>query len=322
VIWEVAIRERWVAEYINEEISLDELVEYLYRSSDFAESMKQVKKERSNADSKEEPENFRRLAINQIFAIEAAEIDVVDWFRSDWLPNRLLEMEAVEGWVAERKSIEGPSSTWITTLADDDGNPIAGDRDHVGYAESSRRLKFVVPDRRRIRSESVNAVGALIELASVAEILHRLYDWSEAWAATFVLTGTVPPAVMANWTSSEPWPWPKARRRMTITVRLDVQPTQLVKIYRERRNQMLRGEPMPRAIGEHKARLAIFAARHCAGYTWGETMDRWNRENPDNQFTSEPQFTRDSRDAFNRIMGEPLNWRGKLDAGEDRNGTR
>lgn len=167
----------------------------------------------------------------------------------------------------------------------------------------------------------VNAVGALVELATVAESLNRRYDWSEAWAATFVLTGTVPPALIANWTASEPWPWHKARRRMTITVRLDVQPSQLVEMYREKRNEMLRGEPMQRAIGEHKARLAVFAARHSKGYTWGQTMRIWNRENPTTQFTSEPQFTRDSRDAFNRIMGEPLNWLGTPKKPEALNGT-
>jgi len=322
VIWEVAVRDRWVAEYIGEEISLDDLVDHLDRSYEFAESMKKVKKELSSTSSKGEPENFRRVATNHIFAIEAAELDVVASFRTEWLPNGLLEMSEVDAWVMDRKDIEGPSSTWVTTLADDDGNPTVADRDHGGYTVSSRLVKFVVPDRSWIRSEPVNAVGALIELATVAEALHRRYDWSEAWAATFVLTGTVPPAVISNWTTSEPWPWFRARRRMTITVRLDVQPAQLVEMYREKRNQMLRGEPMPRVIGEHKARLAVFAARHSAGHTWGETMRLWNQENPDHQFATEPQFTRDSRDAFSRVMGEPLNWRGKLQTRRNRNGAR
>ena len=321
VIWGVAIRDRWVAEYIDKLITLDDLVDYLNRSSEFAESMRQVRKERSSANSKDEPENFRRIAINQIFAIEATDLDIVDAFRSEWLPNGLLEMDNVEAWIMDRKRIEGPSSTWITTFADDDGNPVVANRDHIGYAESSRIVQFVVPGRRWIRSESVNAVGALIELASVAETLHRRYDWSEAWAATFLLTGTVPPAHVAKWESSEAWPWHRARRRMTITVRLDVQPSQLIEVYREKRKELLRGEPIPRSIREHTAKLAVFAARHSQGYTWGETMRKWNRENPNRQFKHEPQFTRDSRDAFSRIMGEPLNWCGKLERPEDRDGT-
>lgn len=321
LIWEVAVQDRWVAEHINGETSLRELMDSLDRLSELTETVKRVEKEQRSSSTREPAENFRRWAINQIFAIEAAHIDAVEAFRSEWLAKGLLDMEEVEAWVMDRKSIEGPSSTWITTLADEDGNPKLGDRDHVGYTESSRIVKFVVPDRRWIRSEMVNAAGALIELASVADILHRRYDWAEAWAASFVLTGTVPPALVANWVITEPSPWPKARRRLTITVRPDIKPTQLIEVYREKRADLLRGDPMPRAIGEHNARLAVFAARHSTGYTWGETMHRWNQEQSDHQFMSEPRFTRDSRHAYNRVMGEPLNWTGKLDIGEDQNGT-
>ncbi len=121
------------------------------------------------------------------------------------------------------------------------------------------------------------------------------------------LTGIPPPALLASYTGTNRWPWYRARRSLTINVRLDVQPRQVMEQYRVARNEMLEGEPRPRSIGSLKARLGVFAAGHNNGFTWGQAMRKWNRESPDDTFEDEARFTRDCRDAFLRITGEQLN---------------
>lgn len=321
-IWELAIRCKNVAEYTDGEITVEDLASALEDISDFLREDAEVRAEERNSKQTESADNYRRSAINQIFAVEATELDVVMGFRAEWLPEGLLEMDDVDAWIMKRKALEGPPSTWITVLADENDQPDIEDSIQSGHTASSRLVRFVVPDRAWIRSEAVNAVGALIELATVADTLVRRYDWSEAWAATFVLTGTVPPPILARWSENEPWPWLNARRSVTITVRLDVSPKQLMEMYRAKRQHMLRSKPLPRAISERKAKLAVFAARNHQGHTWGETMRLWNRENPEHQIASESQFSRDSHDAYNRIMGESLNWIGTTAPEESKHGTR
>jgi hypothetical protein len=309
-IWAVAVKERYVAEYIDGELSLDDLDEYLERVSDIAESLKRVKRDQKTTERTDEPENFRRLAVNEIFAIEAAQLDSVAVFRETWLGSGLLDFKEQSDWVEARQEIEGPASTWLTVLLDADGNPVDQTGGQHGRTTSSRILKFVDHGQDGIRAVPTAANGALFQLAELATILHRRYDWSDAWCSTFVMTGQSPPATIARSTAHEAWPWYRARQRVTISVRLDVKPTTVMEIYRKERRRLLGDQPIPRVLGEHTAKLGIFAAAHSAGYTWAETMRAWNAENPDKRYASEARFTRDARDAFKRIMGEPLNWEG------------
>jgi hypothetical protein len=320
--WEVAIRLRVVGEYIDGNRELDELEEWLDSYANTQMTRSQVRRELHISKDTEEPENFRRWAVDQIFSLDATQLEEVEAFRTRWLPDGLLDHHDVVEWISGQTAADGGSSEWITVLTDGAGVPVNNYQNQPGYKESGRILQFVDPDRRWIQSVSVGAFGALFELTEVASALNRRYDWSEAWASTFVLTGEVPPSVIARYSAPRSWPWYYARRRITITARLDVTPSQIQKIYRQERNRMLGGDPIPRAISEHKAKLGIFAAEHSIGYTWSETMRAWNDANPDRQYKREAQFTRDGRDAFNRIMGEPLNWHGKLESGEGRNGAR
>lgn len=312
--WELAVKRRVVSEYIKGENSIEDLAEGLEDISDFLSKLEEVRTEAQQSEPTQSAPNYRRWAVNEIFALEAANMDFVQGFRTTWLADGLLNMNDVDAWIMERKVIEGSPPTGTATVAgQSDRSRIEG---HAPLERSPGQVKFVVPDSTWIRSEIVDAGGALSHLETVAQMLARRYDWPEAWAATFVLTGTVPPAIAAHWTSHEPWPWFKARRSLTITVRLDMQPKQLMELYRERRNQMLLDEPLPRAIGERKAKLAVFAARHRVGHTWGKTMRRWNQKYPDFRVESEAMFSRDSHDAFLRIMGEPLDWIGTAPARE------
>jgi hypothetical protein len=310
-VWELAMDKRYVSEFLAGEVTLDELSDSLDELQDTLGKLGALRKRRRTG--KEEPTNYRRWALNEIFATEASQSEDVISFRSEWLNQGLLDLSEVLGWVAHRKATEGPPSKWITVLADENGHPVPEYDSAPGWSRSVRFLHYVDPDSEWIRLESVNAFGALYELAMVAKGLGRMYDWSDAWAATFVLTGISPPPEIAILTANESWHWPRARRRLTITTRLDTKPKELTDLYRNERRALLGDEPLPRAIGELSAKLAVFGAKHSAGYTWAEAMRLWNSKNEEHQFDSEARFTRDSRDAFKRVTGEELFWVGKSD---------
>ncbi len=309
--WEIAIRKRHVVEYVQGETDLETLAAQVDDLADTLRKADQLKRSQQESKDITEPPNHRRWALNEIFALEATGAEDVEGFRTTWLPGGLIDLENVADWITYRKESEGPPSTWITSLASDDGAPVHDADQQPGFRESLETLQYVEADHEWVQTVMVNAHGALFELKVVAHRLTRRYDWSEAWAATFVLTGRKPPPIRASYTETKRWPWYRARRGLTIRVRLDVQPRQVMEIYRAKRNRMLEGEPRPRAIGELKAQLGVFAAAHNEGFSWREAMRKWNRENPQHSFDDEARFTRDCRDAFVRITGEQLHWAGK-----------
>ena len=74
---------------------------------------------------------------------------------------------------------------------------------------------------------------------------------------------------------------------------------------------MLRGETKARALSKTRADLAIFAYRHRQGNTWEELRLLWNRQHPNMKPRKQLLFNKDCRQAFKRIAGEALPWKGR-----------
>jgi hypothetical protein len=82
----------------------------------------------------------------------------------------------------------------------------------------------------------------------------------------------------------------------------------------------IRGSSRPRAMSPENAELAAFAAEH--GPTtwdprsqrwidvkpWSDLLAEWNQEHPERRFSDVRRFTRDVREAWERVTGQALDW--------------
>jgi len=65
---------------------------------------------------------------------------------------------------------------------------------------------------------------------------------------------------------------------------------------------------MPSTPGEPD--YAVFAGEVNDGRTWLDAMAEWNRRQPGNRAESVKNFRRDCRQAYERVTGERLRWKG------------
>ena len=265
--------------------------------------------------------DYRPIALALVFALEAANDESVGSFREEILDNSLLEWEDVEQWVVDQSLHDGPPTEWVTLPTDPQGTvpltpagtpPEEGDcvvDGHVMHYANRKTQLLAFPGRNKWAQYCpVRAGGVLDWLRITAEHLSRRYGWKEEDATGFVLSGTHPPLTRISWEIPSPWPWWRARRSVNLRIAYWATPQDVAGIYRELRNQVLDGDPKPRALSQPRAKLGVFAFQHRSGHTWDEVMALWNQRNLGPQYEDVRVFTRDARQAFKRITGERLHW--------------
>lgn len=318
-----AIELGFIDAYLAEEIESQELENRYLRILDQEDLRQRGIRERRQAREAavESGSDYRPTALALVFAFEAANDETVGSFRDEILDNSLLEWEDVEQWVVDHSVHDGPPTEWVTLPIDPQGTvpltpagtpPDEGDcvvDGHVmHYANRSTQL-LVFPGRNnRVQSCPVRAGGVLDWLRITSEHLSSRYGWKEADATGFVLSGTHPPLPSVSWETLSPWPWWSARRSINLRIAYWATPQDVAGIYRELRNQLLDGDPKPRALSQPRAALGVFAFQHRSGHTWDEVMALWNQRNLGAQYEDVRVFTRDARQAFKRITGESLHW--------------
>ena len=129
-----------------------------------------------------------------------------------------------------------------------------------------------------------------------------------------MITDHPPAAVGIKAREVEPWPRPKASRRIEPDLPLSATKEEVADRYVQVRDEMLRDEPRSRrSLTQDTSDLAVFAARHPSGYTWEEARAIWNdhRTGAKQRRYDPAQFMRDSRQAYERVTGEKLDWIGR-----------
>ena len=143
-------------------------------------------------------------------------------FRERHLPDGLLAPEAIPGWIAWQRAVEGePAAGYLRVplrRADLDGHgrlPLRISREAYaawleeeaqrvrqdpGFelpeqaADGARLLRYATPKDRRPRLERIRGDGVLAELLAIAEGLRGHFDaWNVEDAVSFVLSGAIPP---------------------------------------------------------------------------------------------------------------------------------
>jgi hypothetical protein len=146
--------------------------------------------------------------------------------------------------------------------------------------------------------------GALEDLMVLARYLADTYSWSVPQAVAFILTGRTPrfhplrTRVRAGRSA--------ATSRIIIDADPRVPTKEIANAYESAREHPWIARlsiTSARPLEQRVANLASFLARH-QDASWRERRELWNREHPDWGFGSEWEFSRDTRRAWGRVVGE------------------
>ncbi len=155
--------------------------------------------------------------------------------------------------------------------------------------------------------DRLSADDGLDLILGVCDLLMEVYGWTRRDAAYFLLTGKKPAAFNIRYGYIERGAFPRASTFL-FEVSIRCTPQQL----REKYNQLRRmiKNARYRSLDPRSTELALFAAQHNDGRTWGDLMEAWNQSRPADRYKPESlrRFTRDCREAYRRVTGTPLNW--------------
>lgn len=260
----------------------------------------------------------RQRAISHVCAAEAAEdADVTD-FREKHLGGGLIEWARIEEWLRARAEEDGPATRYITDLPLPPGTEVKGPPSRAftepptSLAEESPawfgwKIKMVSYHRHDSRWPfrlPIAHGGVLDHLRGISQDLVKAFDWTEAAATTFVVTGTVPvvAAVGVRYSVRHKRP---ALSRVSLNVDLAVSPRDLMKYYSDVRQGLVQGRRY-RPMSRKSLQLAEFRARCPPAESWEESMTRWNEDaakaEPDWQYNDAERFGHDCRVALSTLM--------------------
>ncbi|MDI3316579.1 MAG: hypothetical protein QJR14_02970 [Bacillota bacterium] len=172
-------------------------------------------------------------------------------------------------------------------------------RREITAEEVYREAEWVARSVVIIRPEEIQRIlVAREELEALANALAEAYGWSPFEAKLFVLTGEAPDL-------------PRARvvgmrgQRFIVEVDADVSPEELAGFWAD-----IRHERRAPAMTAKSSELAVFIAQANDGRRWKAAMAEWTRLHPEWAAKRLPNFIRDARYAYRRVMGRDLEWRG------------
>jgi hypothetical protein len=215
----------------------------------------------------------RTRAVSQLLATLAAKDDVVVAFRAKWLPDGVLARDAVPGWLKAHSD--------------------SGRRGKPGHFVECVECGQVV---------HFPANGeALDHLYWLQDRLRRLFLWPEYKATTFTLAGLTPLVAPLTLTYHGGPLIPyrlTCLSRVTLEVDPHMTPRELARHYATIRAQLF--PCRARSLSEQRMQLAVFAAG--VPELTHDAMKEWNRQHPKARYTMFKNFTRDARDAQERLL--------------------
>ena len=246
-----------------------------------------AREKRKPSTRRERNPDLRQEALSCLLADVAAEDPGVVAFRQAHLGDELLAWERVEGWLKRQAEQDGPASTWLRALLPDDhklgihrGQPypdpameISRNRPGVGFTRAA--LRYAAPDSRWTRTILIRQGGVLDQLRYLSERLAKRYNWLDAAATVFVLTGGIP-AVDRILLQVRAHQEPSASSRIELVVDPTVKPAELAQFYADFRSKLV--SKRHRTQSKKHLTLAIFSTTRPKGQTWKDQLRKWNKQ--------------------------------------------
>jgi hypothetical protein len=148
-------------------------------------------------------------------------------------------------------------------------------------------------------------------LSGLVRRLATLYDWEEAWALNFLLTGEPPqvwPIVMTPPTTKTP-PGALTQRTITLTVSSWVPAKVVEGTYRWLQHAISPGRNRgPKELCWEVAGFVWKEKRQNGRVSWPVLLERWHREHPDKPFKSPDRFHECFRRAAKTVVPLPFEY--------------
>jgi hypothetical protein len=258
------------------------------------------------------------LAISKACALDAAQRDDVIEFRAEELDGQLMGFSDVHDWIESRNAAESPPTAYIEGLELDDDVTVKSTSNGKLYLEPSlvvgpesartfdlrwRLLKYGVPDSDWSRVVATRRGGSLDTLKSISDELSSRYEWEEASATVFVLTGLTPVVIRTRFKHAASQRFP-VLQRVELTVDLAMSPKEVGDYYRDIRKRVTKGG-RHRPMEEKALQLAVLKARENRNIT-PEVMQKWNgmfsETMPDWRYDDADRFRYECFRSYDRLL--------------------
>ncbi|MHB1343013.1 MAG: hypothetical protein ACYCX3_01455 [Thermoleophilia bacterium] len=260
-------------------------------------------------------DGHRRYALSRLLALDAEGLPEVVAFRARHLPGGVLDWEDMGAWIRKKAQDEGAPSEYVevalppdTTVRATVGGMVAESAVPVRELPIEggvrvKLLKYGLSGGALVQGVPVRAGGVLDELRRLGARLAKSYSWTADQATVFALSGVTPLVAGIRLETDIQTEHPAASR-ITLTVDPVVSPGEVLAIYSELRQKVLKGTHRP--LSEKHQRLAVFAAERRPGATWAEVMEAWNHAHEEHTYTTVTVFARDCTAAKRRLLRPKL----------------
>jgi hypothetical protein len=255
-----------------------------------------------------------QAVISLAAAYAAAKQDDVRKFREEVLGGTLMTLEDVKPWIEQQAKKDGRGTGWIKVLRPADVNPFEAKSFNVNldkqpFQVSTDMLLYGVAGSDWQHAIPVATGKTLDRLRALSQQLAKDFDWDEAGATIFVLTGRTPwiPSVRIRVQPRSIRPRDDAptyaRGRISVEVDIAVTPNEVREHYRRIRKELLNGARTKRLSPKHLA-LAEFMVRQPEEESWETKRAAWNRRHPRDSYSKNQtaNFKRDCRQALERLL--------------------
>ena len=263
------------------------------------------------------PRQIRLKILSKVIARHAATVESVTSFRQQHLTEGLLEREEVVEWISRHADKEGRASRYLRVPIPDGYELISRNKCIVtepllSISDTSPAtrvevevLSYASPDDEWVRRIPVKHGGTLDRLRAVSESLARRFEWEEAQATMFVLTGLSPPlsSLRGGFRMALSQP---ISSRITMEIDPTLTPREVAEEYKKLRARLVGARY--RLMSEKHLRLAEFYGGHKPeGTTWAALMKRWNHSQDRGwEYDRFEAFARDCKQAWRRLMGQDM----------------
>ena len=311
-VWNYVVEEGQVEKVVRAEKKIDWLADRVVALLEAAGRSAQVFEKRSpTIDDVRKTQGERSLVLSAMMAQEAAKIPEVIAFRKNALRSKLLAPDKVEDWIKQQAAKEGRVTHWIGNIPLPDNTHLRVDASsgHLAidpplivrgpFSAELRLLHYGVPNSEWTRCYPIRRGGALEGLRELSRDLTKRYDWQEAIATLFVLTGRTPlisPLSYGVCPNSSPF------KRRVITMEIDplLSPMEIARQYSKIRRSIM---PNARArdLSEKHIKLAAFFVAEARDDSWDQRFRVWNNAHPKWKYRHQSNFRRDCLRACRRI---------------------
>lgn len=304
IVWELLAGERWPEDVLSGDATLDEL---LHKYRQWLATIREGGAKVSPTPTSRPPQGETGAwseALSEIMALHAAQEPYVRAFRKLVLGDKLVPAGKASEWILGRT--QAAQEFAVVSRNDMPASPV-GPR--VNTWESELAVEDYVSGRAP--KQATRADFEIDFLYCLADVLESWYGWGAGTSVhEFILTGEVPWLFAAQVSLIPRQHFYPGSSTIVMLVSPRCTPRRVMELYSsQRKAHFLYGQRVRHPTAQDLA-LAVFVARENDGRPWIAALRVWNEKLPDQAYGDVRSFARDARQAYRRVVGSDLEWKG------------